>query len=81
MITNYGERANKVLDYIATKDSSLEDPYLRQIRFWEIITRIAETDRERFDIRNFQPENLSKTEKRQWSKAQSEAQPILDKND
>lgn len=70
----YGARANAVLARISQRDPSLlADPFTRQVRYWEMMSRLQMRDSERHDVINYTPKADSDVAKRQWQIARDNA--------
>ncbi len=62
----FGARANALLDRFANKEQALKDPFVRKVRYWELLYRLKKKDMFRSEIVNYQPATMSGKAKKQW---------------
>lgn len=74
---NYGVRAEEQIRAMAESDRSLEDPFLREVRRWEVINEIERADRARYEMETFEPEKMGPWERRQWRSVRALIAPAL----
>ena len=72
----YGARASSVVAQM--NDPNLADPFIYRVRYWEVLRSIADHDRQRFEIMNYEPPAMGALERRQWERARRQAAPILE---
>ncbi len=70
----YGARAQQVMERVSRQNPKLlADPFARQVRYWELMSRLKDKDEERGEILDFKPKELSKTAQKQWDIARNVA--------
>lgn len=74
----YGGRARAVLDRVGPREPALQDPFVRQIRYWELLHRLKSKDEARRAILNYQPKQFKGMGAKQWNIARAQAQKIWD---
>jgi len=75
----YGARAQGVMDRISRRNPELlSDPFARQVRYWELMSRLQQRDKERLAVLNFKPKAESAYAQAQWKIARDSAQALMD---
>lgn len=71
---SYGERALKVMQRVQQSNpGAFDDPFIKQMRYWELIGRLKKRDDERLAVATYEPPKMSGMAKKQWNLARKRA--------
>lgn len=72
----YGARANRLVDHFEQTEAPLRDPFVRKVRYWELLHRLKKKDENLNDLLNYTPAKLSGKARKQWEIVRSKAEDL-----
>lgn len=69
----YGARANTLIERFEKTEEPLRDPFVRKIRYWELLHRLKKKDEKLDYLLNYEPPKLSGKGRKQWEIVRAKA--------
>lgn len=80
MIREYSERAERMVQTMSESDAMLSDSFIRQARKLDVIAQLYEQDQARIKFLTYEPDELSRWEKKQWDKTLARVESSWDES-